>query len=107
VTRAILDRAASEEEVLLAVTDALSLRGWRWHHVRRSDRALQQGHGGFPDVIAVKGQRLIVAELKGWKGRVTSDQGEWLEAFRRAGAEWWVVRPSILDAFLRSLEEWE
>jgi hypothetical protein len=108
VTRAILDRAASEEEVLLAVTEALSWHGYRWTHIRRSDKALTMGSPGLPDLIAVRGPRLIAAELKAERGRFTADQSAWLDALVRVEeVDARVVRPSTLDAFLCSLEERE
>lgn len=60
-----LARAMTEDELLAAVTDALTLFGYRWTHHRRSDRAQLMGQPGFPDVFAVgHGRRLaLLAEL--------------------------------------------
>ncbi len=54
---------------------------------------------GFPDEIIVLPHtgRLIVAELKSEKGRVTKEQQRWLDAFATiAGAEVHVWRPQHL-----------
>ena len=54
--------------------------GWRGYHTHRSDRS----PAGFPDLVLVKGYRLIFAELKRQKGGKTSTaQLEWLEDLER------------------------
>lgn len=47
---------------------------WRWFHVHDSRRS----PAGFPDLILVRGPRLIAAELKRQKGRYRPGQQEWL-----------------------------
>jgi len=47
---------------------------------------------GYPDLTMVRGNRLIFAELKGPRGKVSAVQDEWLTALASAGAEtykWW------------------
>ena len=58
-----------------------------------------QGDPGYPDVTAVKGHRLVYAELKTEKGKVTPTQEQWLEELATAHREVYVVRPSTLDTF--------
>ena len=48
---------------------------------------------GFPDLMLLKPGRLIVAEVKSQKGRLTFAQEVWLEAFRETHAEVYVWRP--------------
>ena len=48
---------------------------------------------GWPDILAVKGGRMIAAELKSAKGRLTMDQNLWLHDLQRTGAEVFVWRP--------------
>jgi len=78
--------------------------GWRTAHFRsvrtvRADGSIRymtpvQGDGkGFPDVIAVRDTRIIVAELKAATGELESPQKEWLEAWRVTPAEVYVWRP--------------
>lgn len=90
--------AMSEDELLIAVETELTLRHWLWHHVRRSDRAQQQGDNGWPDIVALRGSRIVVVELKAAKGRVERAQQAWLDAWAAAGAEVYVWRPADLDA---------
>lgn len=51
---------------------------------------------GFPDLVLVR-ERVVVAELKARRGKVSDQQQAWLEAFGRAGVEVYVWRPADLD----------
>lgn len=95
----------AEDDLLRGVTDALSAGGWLWTHVRRSDWALTMGTLGFPDVLAVHPgrRRLLVLELKATTGRASDDQLRWLEAFRSAGVDARLCRPSDYDALVDDL----
>lgn len=90
----------SESDLLRGVLDLCRVLGWRTLHIRPgrtagSWRTPVQGDGaGFPDVLALRGDRLVVAELKGGAGRVTVEQDAWLGAFAEAGVEVHVWRPS-------------
>lgn len=66
----------TESEWQSFVTDCLDLGGWRWHHETDS----RKSKSGFPDLIAVKGNQMIVLELKTQKGRVRPEQVDWLVA---------------------------
>lgn len=92
--------------MLAGICDALTLGGWRWFHIRRSDKAVQQGHPGLPDIIAVHtGRRMVWAgELKSAHGRLTESQKEWLGALTGVpGVRADVVRPAGYDAVVRWL----
>jgi len=101
----MMARAMSEDDLLLTITEAATLLGWRWHHVRRSDVALQMGQAGFPDLVMAKAGRILFLELKAEAGVVTSDQRRWLEALD-GGNRWiaTVVRPADLDRVLEWLK---
>lgn len=95
----------TEEELFLGVTGALTAGGYRWHHVRRSDLAIQQGQSGFPDLLAVHPERgqVIVLELKSERGRVEPLQADWLDAFIACGIDARVVRPNDYQALVEEL----
>lgn len=105
--------ATTEDDLLLAVTDALTFLGWRWTHARRSDLAQLQGHSGVPDLIAARHGHVIALELKSQTGTLTGDQVAWLESWAPGGAPWIVpdletqraaiVRPADLDLLLELL----
>lgn len=59
------------------VRQAAAMLNWRCYHTRFSFRS----DPGFPDLICVKGNRLVALELKSERGRVTAAQQEWIEAF--------------------------
>lgn len=94
-----LDRAVSEAELQANVLELARLLGWRTFHARPARTqdgwvTPVAGDGkGFPDVLALRGERLVVAELKTEAGRLEPEQRAWLDAFRAAGAAVYVWRP--------------
>jgi hypothetical protein len=54
-------------------------QGWTYYHTNDSRRS----PSGFPDVLAVRGDRLVVAELKLPGKRPTAAQQQWLDALAR------------------------
>lgn len=68
--------------------ELLDLYGYYWVHFRpaRVQRGGQEiyetpftGHKGFPDYVMVRNGRLIFAEIKSEKGRVSPEQQEWID----------------------------
>ena len=94
----------TEDELLLGITQALELSGWRWTHIRRSD-GVTVGASGLPDIIAAHPSRNIALawELKTERGVLTPDQAAWqiVLADRRIDAR--IVRPSDYDEALRDI----
>jgi len=91
-----------------AVADALELFGWRWCHfrpgwTRRGWRTPLSGDAGFPDFVAVRGDRLLFAEVKGESGSLSPEQREWRDALVAAGAEWYCWRPQDTEAMVEAL----
>lgn len=89
-------RAMSEDQLLRAIighpprTKGLAQQlGWLGYHTHRSDRS----PAGFPDLVLVRGPRLIFAELKrqARSAKPTPAQEEWLD---RLG----VVERAVADA---------
>ena len=94
-TRAVLDRAISEEELMRDVRHMLKLYGWRLvYHTWMSTHS----GAGFPDICAVKGKRLLFAELKRQQSHVSEEQQQWLDALAATGTEAYLWRPSHLVA---------
>lgn len=113
-------RLSFEQQQLRAVTEATwqstvlqiaRLNGWRWYHApdnrpvtaRSGRRYVQNVRAGFPDLVLVRGPRLIFAELKRETGRVEVEQQEWLDDLARASAEVYVWRPSDMDDVVATL----
>lgn len=99
----IVDSTMTEDELLDGITEAMTLAGWRWMHVRRSDLAVVQGYQGFPDIYAVHpGRHLALAlELKTEHGQLTGEQGAWIAALNDTGGNAIVIRPADYDRILR------
>lgn len=74
------------------VVELAQLNGWLVFHPFDSRRSTP----GYPDLTLVR-DRVVFAELKTEKGRLTPDQELWLERLEGAGAETHVWRPSQFD----------
>lgn len=101
----------SEADLLAGVLDIFARLGWRTLHVRpartaTSWRTAVSGAGvGFPDVLAVRGRRLVVVELKSATGQLTDAQDQWLSDFAATGADVYVWRPADYpDRILEALK---
>lgn len=98
-------RLTEEEKLLRLITEktfqkwveaVLSEEGWLWYHA--PDNVPRNGHiqnikAGFPDLVAVRGRRIIYIELKRETGTTTEAQEWWHAALREAGQEVYVWRP--------------
>ena len=82
--------AISEKRLQEGILQAARLLGWMAYHTHDSRRSAP----GYPDLTLVRGSRLIFAELKSAKGRLTGPQRAWTEALKATGAEVYVWRPA-------------
>jgi len=57
------------------IIDAARVLGWLTYHTFDSRRSA----AGFPDLILVRGNRMLAIEVKGPRGRVSEAQQAWLE----------------------------
>lgn len=95
-------RAVTEKALQKAVEDMLTLYGWKWFHAPDNKPSATTGRvqkivPGFPDLIAIRGTRIIVLENKRETEQPREDQEAWLLAFMRTGkVETYVIRPSRL-----------
>jgi hypothetical protein len=98
----------SEEDFQKAVTDTLTAFGWRWCHFRPGRtqsgwKTALSGEKGFPDIVAVRRDRVLFIELKTEKGRLSEEQERWLSALGLAGAAVHCWRPSDWPAIEETL----
>ena len=83
----------TERELSQQVFDLAVLTGWRV--VRFPAWRPTSTTPGFPDIVAVRGGRLLFAELKTETGKLTPAQREWLWLLAEAGGvDVYVWRPS-------------
>lgn len=101
-------KAPTEAEFQAQVVELAHVYGWRVAHFRSA----RTQHGwrtpvaadgaGFPDLVLVR-DRIIFAEVKAERGRLSLDQRLWLAALGGAGAEIYVWRPSSWPEIERTL----
>ena len=68
----------SEKQFQEQVRDLAKIFGWKYYHTWRSIHS----PAGFPDCVMVRGERLVIAELKSEKGIISDKQQEWLDALK-------------------------
>ena len=94
----------TENDFLNQLLDLAKVLGWRRAHFRPARtaygwRTAVSGDGvGFPDLILVRGRRILAVELKSQRGALTEEQGDWLTSLQVAGVETHVWRPADFDA---------
>jgi|SRR3990167_8236494 len=89
----------SEAAFATTIEQLLDMFGWRWMHSRpaktdRGWRTALSGTEGFPDYLAVRGDRLLVAELKSDDGELSIEQYFWLKEMAEAGIDAYLWQPS-------------
>ena len=93
----------NEKAFTRSVTQAAQRFGWKVHHVPFYEQRARP-LPGFPDLCLCNGKRLIFAELKTDKGKLTDAQQRWITALRGAGQEVYVWRFRDWDALLETLQ---
>lgn len=104
-------QAISERELQEWVIELAKLRGWKVAHFRPAKtakgwRTPMQGDPGFPDLVLARAGRVVFAELKSEKGRLSPGQQGWTEAlgrFNPDGQEVYVWRPRDRDLIVEVL----
>lgn len=85
--------ALTEKQWQQQLVDLATIRGWLLYHTHDSRRSA----AGFPDLVLLRGPRLVVAELKTDSAPgPTEAQRRWLQAFAATGAETYLWRPRDL-----------
>lgn len=83
----------TERELQAAVIEAFRVSGWLTAHFRpcrtaHGWRTAVEGDGaGFPDLLAVRGDRLVAVEFKVARRPLTAEQERWLRVLAGAGIE--------------------
>lgn len=91
----------SEKEWQQQVEDIARWGKWLFYHTWNS----RHSASGFLDLILLREERMVVAELKRERGKLTADQKIWLDAFRAIpAAEVYVWRPVDMDEVIKILK---
>lgn len=72
----------TEKQFMAQVIQLAKLLGWKVYHTFDSRRSVF----GFPDLILLRGKRLLAIELKVEKNQPTPEQKMWLRSFAATGA---------------------
>lgn len=93
----------SEDDFLSWVIELANLRRWVVAHFRPARivknglityrTAVSADGRGFPDLVLVRGHRVIFAELKAEKGKASREQINWLSLLAETKAEVYTWRP--------------
>lgn len=93
-------RSMKESDLQTGVIDLAHALGWRVAHFRPARTAhgwrtpVAADGAGFPDLVLVRRTRIVAAELKSDRGRLSDVQRDWLEALYAAGVETHVWTPA-------------
>lgn len=94
MTTTVLPAVMTEKDWQTRVLDLARWRGWRVFHPYDSRRSA----AGFPDLVLVRGGRLLFIELKSATGRVSPSQRRWLADLSACpGVGVYVWRPADWD----------
>lgn len=83
------DAAQSETAWQASILGFASSTGWLWFH----DEDSRRNRRGFPDLVLVRRDRVVFAELKSQTGRVRPEQVKWLDRLVQTPAEVYLWRP--------------
>ena len=95
----------TERQLQTAIIDAAEQLGWLVYHVSNVKGLLRASTSpGYPDLTLVRAPRVIFAELKTRKGKLSMEQVWWLETLRGCpGVETYVWRVRDLDTAYETL----
>ena len=101
MTRRIDRIVVTETDLREQVRDLCKLFGWKMYFSWTSLHSPR----GFPDLVLAcpERKRVIFAELKSDKGKLTPEQVEWLDVLGKCGQEVYVWRPAQIESIARLL----
>jgi len=90
----------TERELTGYVRDVAGLFGWRRYHTWLA----KHSPAGFPDEVLIRPPRIVFAELKSDRGKVSDAQAAWIADLERVpGVEVYVWRPDDADTIAQVL----
>ena len=94
-----LDYFVTEAQLQAVVLEEAEFNGWEHYHTHDSRRS----NKGFPDLVLVR-ERVVYAEIKTMKGKLTKEQQHWQDILKYAGQEVYVIRPCDKDLVTQILK---
>lgn len=91
----------TEKQFQAIVVELAQYLGWMVYHTWNS----MHSPAGYPDLVMLRGDRQVVAELKSAKGVLSAEQYFWLEAFMAVGAEVYLWQPEDIEAIKGILDK--
>lgn len=88
----------TEKQFQAQVIDVAKIYGWAVFHAFDSRRS----SAGFPDLVLVR-DRVLFRELKTDEGKLTLHQSVWGTQLEKAGSDFAVWRPSMLNEICKEL----
>ena len=93
--------SVTERDFTRTVLALARVKGWMIYHTFMSIHSAP----GFPDLVLVRPPRVVFAELKTDKGKVSDAQTEWLDSLKDCpGVECRVWRPEDWHNIMATLE---
>ena len=89
----------TESQFQASIIEFARFRGWLVYHTYDS----RKSEPGFPDLVMVRGDRILYREVKTDKGRLTEHQKVWAKRLFQAGGNYGIWRPSMKDAIWQEL----
>jgi hypothetical protein len=99
----------TEDDFLKTVIDLAHVYGWKCFHARPAMTSkgwrtpVQADGAGFPDLVLAR-ERIIFAELKSEKGKLSDAQQAWRDVILAAGGEYYVWRPENFEKIVEILK---
>ena len=95
---------AKEYQFQQSIIQLAEWNKWMVYHVTNVRGRLRSPTSvGFPDLVLLRGSRIIFAELKTEKGKLTKAQVRWIDSLKEAGQKAVVWRPQDWDEICRIL----
>ena len=92
-------KGVTEKQFQGQIQELAKMFGWLYYHTWRSIHS----PAGFPDCVMVRKGRVIFAELKSEKGKVSPIQQEWLDALEESPIEVYLWKPDQFEEIVEIL----
>jgi len=95
-------KTITEREFQEQIRDLAKMFGWSYYHPFLS----KWSERGWPDVCLLRPPRMILAELKSDKGKLSVYQARWLWELRKVGTiEVYIWRPRMIEHIAEILRQ--